>query len=84
MSKVKIPKFKSYAEEAAWWDAHDLTEIEGLEPVNAEVFVQGQTIAIRLRRTLMERLQQLADQQGVKPTTLVRHWIIEKLQHLKA
>jgi predicted DNA binding CopG/RHH family protein len=84
MGKVKIPTFKSYEEEAAWWDSHDLTEIEGLKPVNAEVFIQGQTIAIRLQRTLMEQLQRLADQQGVKPTTLVHQWIIQQLQRRKS
>lgn len=83
MSRVKIPTFTSYEEEAAWWDSHDLTEIEGLEPVKTEVFVHGQTIAIRLQRNLMEQLQKLADQQGVKPATLVRRWIIQRLQQRK-
>lgn len=38
--KVKIPKFKSYQEEAEWWDSHDITEVEGLEVAEDVVFVR--------------------------------------------
>jgi len=83
-TKMKIPKFKSYEEEAGWWDSHDLTEIEGLKLVKGEVFVKPrkQIVSIRLERHLVEALKRLAAQQGVGHTTLIRMWIIEKLRQL--
>ena len=84
MPKTKIPKFKSYEEEAKWWDTHDLTEIEGLELVREEVFVKPrkQIVSIRLERTLVEVLKRLAARQGVGHTTLLRMWVVEKLREL--
>ena len=58
MSKVKIPKSKSYREEAEWWDSHDITQIEGLEVVEEEVFSRPkkQVVSIRLERGSVETL----------------------------
>lgn len=84
-AKVKIPKFKSYAEEAEWWDTHDLTEIAGLELVKEPVFVKPkkQIVSIRLERKLVEALKRLAARKGVGHTTLVRMWVIDKLRELQ-
>jgi predicted DNA binding CopG/RHH family protein len=81
-TKVKIPKFESYKEEAEWWDTHDVTEIEGLEPVEEEVFIKPkkQVISIRLERQLVDRLKLIAQEKGTGHTTLVRMWVIEKLR----
>ena len=36
-AKTKIPKFKSIAEEAAFWDSHDTTEFEQeMKPVKVK------------------------------------------------
>ncbi|MBI1742176.1 hypothetical protein HYR54_03810 [Candidatus Acetothermia bacterium] len=81
---MKIPKFKSYEEEAKWWDSHDLTEIEGLKPVEKDVFIKPrkQIVSIRLERSLVEVLKRLAAHKGVGHTTLVRMWVIEKLREM--
>jgi hypothetical protein len=50
--RTKIPKFKSYEDEAEWWDNHDVTEIEGLAVVKEEVFIKPkkQVVSISLNR----------------------------------
>jgi predicted DNA binding CopG/RHH family protein len=82
MAKTKIPKFKSYKEEAGWWDTHDVTEIEGLKVVEEEVFIKPkkQIVSIRLERRLVNLLKRVAQEKGVGHTTLVRMWVIEKLR----
>jgi len=80
--KTKIPKFKSYKEEAQWWDTHDVTEIEGLEAIKGEVFIRPkkQIVSIRLERQLVDLLKHIARKRGIGHTTLVRMWVIEKLR----
>lgn len=72
-TKVTIPKFKSYEEEAAWWDTHDITEVEGLELVEEGVFIKPkkQVVSIRLERRLVEQLKRIAQKKGIGHTTLV-------------
>jgi predicted DNA binding CopG/RHH family protein len=83
-TKAKIPRFKTYEEEAQWWDAHDVTDIEGLELVGEEILLKPrrQIVSIRLERKLVEILKRLAARQGVGHTTLVRMWVVEKLREL--
>ncbi|MCI2431198.1 BrnA antitoxin family protein [Candidatus Acetothermia bacterium] len=82
MAKMKIPKFKSYKEEAAWWDTHDVTEIEGLEVTKGETFIRPkkQIVSIRLERQFVDLLKYIAQEKGLGHTTLVRLWVIEKLK----
>lgn len=87
MAKIKIPTFKSYKEEAEWWDTHDVTEIEGLEVVKEEIFIKPkkQIVSVRLERQLVDLLKRIAREKGLGHTTLVRLWVIEKLrEHQKA
>lgn len=84
---MKVPTFKSYKEEAEWWDTHDVTEIEGLKPVKGEVFIKPnkQIVSVRLERQLVDLLKRIAQKKGIGHTTLVRMWVIEKLrEHQKA
>lgn len=83
MSKTKIPEFKSYQEEAEFWDTHDLSELEDeLELVKEEVFVRPkkQVVSIRLDRRMVEALKALAVRKGLGYSTLVRMWVMERLR----
>jgi len=83
MSKTRIPEFKSYQEEAEFWDTHDLTELEDeLELVEEEVFVRPrkQVVSIRLDRRMVEALKALAVRKGLGYSTLVRMWVVERLR----
>ena len=62
MEKGKIPKFKSEADEAAWWYAHREETARWME----EAAATGQTT------TLSEMLQHARQRAGVTPTVSIR------------
>jgi len=86
MAETKIPKFPSYEEEAQWWDRQDITEIEGLELVEEDLFVKPkkQVISVRLDPRLIDLLKKVAREKGIGHTTLVRMWVLEKLKEHQA
>ncbi len=77
-----IPKFKNYEDEAAFWDTHDLADYwDQFKPAKvrfAKNLSQGMTIRLDLDTSI--KLRSEAAKKGVGPTTLVRMWIIERLQ----
>lgn len=82
--KSRIPKFKSYEEEANWWDTHDTTEFEDeFKPVKLE-FVKPleHILGVRMDGKTLTKLTKLGSDIGVGPSTLVRIWIMEKLKAL--
>lgn len=88
-SKVsKIPEFKSRAEEAYFWDTHDITdywnEMEDVEIEFLDEPRREETITVRVQPKLKERLEKLAKSYGINLSTLTRMWIIEKLRESQA
>ena len=82
--KSRIPKFKTYEEEANFWDTHEFTEFEDeLEDVDV-VFelnkVRDETVILRVQKEIKEKLDRLARSKGLNLSTLVRMWMMEKLQ----
>lgn len=81
-----IPKFKNYEEEAAFWDTHDLADYwDQFKPIKvrfAKNLSQGMTIRLDLDTTI--KLRSEAAKKGIGPTTLVRMWVIERLQEQRA
>lgn len=79
-----IPKFKNYAEEAKFWDTHDVTDYLGEMKFKDVEFLPRQKkeekITFRLEQTLKERLKKMAHHQGLNISTLTRLWVIEKLR----
>ncbi len=77
-----IPKFKNYEEEAAFWDTHDLADYwDQFKPVKirfAKNLSQGMTIRLDLDTAM--KLRSEAARKGIGPTTLVRMWVVERLQ----
>lgn len=68
MSKKKIPRFKSLAEERAFWQTHDAFEVlgeEGWETIEAGTAVQSIYIVkvdkygamVRIPKSLLERMK---------------------------
>ena len=80
----KIPEFKSRAEEAHFWDTHDITDYWGeMKDVEIEFLNEPkreETITIRVQPKLKERLEKLAQGYGINLSTLARMWLIEKLR----
>ena len=80
--KSKIPRFKSYEEEANWWDTHDTTEFEDeFKPVKLEFEKPLEHIlGVRLDSKTLTQLTKLGSDIGIGPSTLVRMWVLEKLK----
>lgn len=85
IKKSQIPKFKSYEEEANFWDTHDTTKFEDeFKPVKIEFAKPlGHILGIRLDAKTIDELDKKGQDIGVGSSTLARMWIIEKLKSLE-
>ncbi len=80
--KNTIPDFKSREEEAEFFDTHDMADYQDeFKTVRAQ-FSQNlsEGITIRLDEKTLDKLRSQAHKKGIGPTTLVRMWLMEKLQ----
>ena len=77
-----IPEFKDIADEAAFWDTHDFSELwDELEPSSVQFERRlSEGLTMRLDAASMSRLRLEARRIGVGPSTLARIWIIERLR----
>lgn len=83
MKARKIPQTDSIEEMARFWDTHDLTEFEDqLEEIGEPVFERKSrtVIAVRLGPQEAEAVKRVAKARGVRQATLLRQWVLEKLQ----
>ena len=77
----RIPEFKTLAEEAAWWESHDLADYQDeLKTVRVH-FAKNLSagLHIRLDPESLAQLRVVAHNKGIGPTTLARMWIKEHL-----
>ena len=87
--KSQIPDFKTYKEEAEFWDTHDVTDfMDELKPVKVTVNLKKSSapkkvVSIRLDEPDETKLKQLAETRGLPTTTLARMWIKERLNNYK-
>ena len=82
MKKPKIPKFRSYEEEAEFWDTHDTTGfLDELKEVRNIKFPKPRKrlISVRIDDTTIKSLKELAQTKGIGYLTLIRMWIVERL-----
>jgi predicted DNA binding CopG/RHH family protein len=72
--KGKIPRFRTDAEERAFWARHSVEEFAGsLEDLDVAIRpARTEQIAVRLYKGDLEALQSLAAKHGVGHTTLAR------------
>jgi len=80
---MKVPKFKNLKEEREFWDTHDSTDYHDHFKVTKNVvFVRPkkEVISLRLEPTLIRRLRELADKEGLPPTTYARMLIVKSIQ----
>lgn len=84
--KNKLPDFNkmNYAEEAKWWDTHDLgdywDEFKDVKIVFDLKKPREETLVVRLQKDFKERLQKIAQSKGLNVSTLARMWLLEKLR----
>jgi len=80
---MKVPKFKSLKEERDFWDTHDSTDYHGdFKTTKDVVFVRPkkEVISLRLEPKFIKRLRELADKEGLPPTTYARMLIVKSIQ----
>ncbi len=80
--KSRIPEFKSYEEEAAFWDTHDFTEFEDeTHPVDVH-FVKpySESVQVLFDPDTNRKLEQFARGAGLAKSALIRNWVMERLQ----
>ncbi len=80
---MKAPKFKNIKEERKFWDGHESTDyLDDFEETKDVVFVRPkkQVISLRLEPQVINKLKQLADKEGLKPTSYARMLIIRAIR----
>jgi hypothetical protein len=80
--KELTPKFESEGKEAEYWDTHSPLD-RGAEPKAQKLQVRGakdRPITIRLDSETRRKLNKLADQQGVGPSTLARSILLSAIE----
>ena len=83
IKRQKLPNTDSIEEMAKFWDTHDLTDFEeDLQEAGEPVFVRvkGTSLSIDLQPPAAQHLKKIAQSKGVKETTVLRQWILERLQ----
>jgi hypothetical protein len=85
-NESRIPDFKTREEEAEWWDTHSIVDhLDELEPVQIQYTQHLSTpLSVRLDAKDRAALTQLAHEQGIGPSTLVRMWVKEQLARKQA
>jgi predicted DNA binding CopG/RHH family protein len=80
---MKVPKFRNSKEEREFWDTHDSTDyLEDFEVAKDVVFVRPkkEVISLRLDPKIVRKLKELADKEGLPPTTYARMLIIKGIR----
>lgn len=82
MTKTRIPKFKSRAEEAEFFDKHDMADYQDEFITVRARFAKNlsEGITIRLDSETLSELRSQAKEKGIGPTTLARMWVLEHLK----
>ena len=82
--RSRIPKFRSEADEARFWDTHDTTDfLSEFHPATLKFRRAGpkRLVSIRIAQPHIELLRRLAARKGLGCGSLIRMWITERLQY---
>ena len=80
---MKVPKFKNLEEERQFWDSHDSTDyLDDFKVAKDVVFVRPkkEVISLRLDPKIVRKLKELADEEGLPPTTYARMLIVKGIR----
>lgn len=83
MKKTKLPQTDSIEELAKFWQTHDITDFENeLEEVTEPVFERSYEPGVRIHLQLQEweRVKRIAKSKGLDDASLIREWVLERLQ----
>ena len=80
---MKVPKFKNLKEDREFWDTHNSTDyLDDFEVTKDVVFVRPkkEVISLRLDPNIVNKLKDLADKEGLPPTTYARMLIVKGIR----
>jgi predicted DNA binding CopG/RHH family protein len=84
MAKKSLPKFRSEAEEQAFWSEHDATDYvewsQARRVVLPNLKPSTKTISLRLPEHMIEELKLLANKQDVPYQSLLKMYLAERLE----
>jgi predicted DNA binding CopG/RHH family protein len=76
-----MPKFRSQAEEAKYWEEHSLTEhLDKFQPAGMTRFVRPikRLVSMRYDVTLLQQIRAIAARKGIPYQTLMHQWLTER------
>ena len=80
---AKTPQFATDQEESDFWDTHDSTDYLDDTTDVSVTFVDArprkEQISLRLDRETITRLKAVAHKRGIGYQTLIRMWVMERL-----
>jgi predicted DNA binding CopG/RHH family protein len=78
-----VPRFRSEAEERAFWESHDTADYFDLSKAQRVRFpnlkLSTQSISLRLPQDLLERIKIAANKRDVPYQSLIKVWLAEKV-----
>ncbi len=80
---MKVPKFKKLKEEREFWEIHNSTDyLDDFEVTKDVVFVRPkkEVMSLRLDPNILKKLRELADKEGLPPTTYARMLIVKGIR----
>jgi hypothetical protein len=81
MQHKTLPEFKSYKEEAAYWDTHSLAEGwdqgKPAKVVKGKKYTEG--ITVRFPQEAIVQIRERAQKTGIGTGSLIRMWVLERL-----
>lgn len=85
MINKRLPKFKSFKEEARFWDTHELTDYfnrnkKAILDFSGVKKKKESILTVRLQPELKMKLGAVAEEMGIQASTLARMWLVEKLR----
>ena len=81
MNKLQLPEFKTYEEEANFWDSLDTSDLMEDDGEWFHFDTQSQrAIRVAILPEVADELAQRARKQGVSVETLVNAWLIERMR----
>lgn len=78
----RLPRFRTEAEEAAYWDSHSLTEhLDEFKVVKGRFKGPAkQLLSIRIDLDLVRKIRRIADHRGIPYQTLMHQWLLERAE----
>jgi predicted DNA binding CopG/RHH family protein len=85
-AKLRVPQFKSEAEEQAFWEKHDSTDYldwsKAQRPSFSHLKPSTTAISLRLPLSLLEQVKVAANKRDIPYQSLMKIWLAEKLREV--